>query len=175
MTMEMPNHLDLPIGFAVPNWTPPPRPSRTPMLGTFCRIEPLAVDRHASDLYRANAADTEGRLWIYLPYGPFDSLESYANWMRDVCDRDDPLFYAIVDRATDTAVGVASYLRIAPESGTIEVGHINYSPALQRTPAATEAMYLMMKQAFELGYRRYEWKFDILRALKCADSPSVTA
>ncbi|MBW4623771.1 MAG: GNAT family N-acetyltransferase [Cyanosarcina radialis HA8281-LM2] len=158
------NNLDLPIGFAVPNWTPPPRPARTPMFGTFCRVEPLAVDLHASDLYRANAADTEGRLWTYLPYGPFDRLDSYANWMRGVCDRDDPLFYAIVDSATDTAVGVASYLRIAPEYGTIEVGHINYSPALQRTPAATEAMYLMMKQAFELGYRRYEWKCNALNA-----------
>ena len=67
-----------------------------------------------------------------------------------------------LDRATDRAIGVAAYLRIAPEAGSIEVGHINFSPLLQRTPAATDAMYLMMRQAFELGYRRYEWKCDAL-------------
>ena len=76
----------------------------------------------------------------------------------------DPLFYAIVDLAKGEAVGVASYLRISPSSGSIEVGHINYSPLLQRTPAATEAMYLMMAQAFDLGYRRYEWKCHALNA-----------
>ncbi len=84
--------------------------------------------------------------------------------MSDYCRGSDPLFHAIVDTNTGKAVGVASYLRITPASGSIEVGHINYSPLLQRTPAATEAMYLMMKRAFELGYRRYEWKCDALNA-----------
>ena len=74
----------------------------------------------------------------------------------------DPLFYAILDQATNRAVGVAGYLRIDPRNGSIEVGHLGYSPLLQRTPAATEAMYLMMARAFELGYRRYEWKCDSL-------------
>jgi RimJ/RimL family protein N-acetyltransferase len=76
----------------------------------------------------------------------------------------DPQFFAIVDPASARAVGVASYLRITPASGSIEVGHINYSPLLQRKPAATEAMYLMMANAFDLGYRRYEWKCDALNA-----------
>jgi RimJ/RimL family protein N-acetyltransferase len=77
----------------------------------------------------------------------------------------DPTFYAIVDTASGSPVGVASYLRIAPDMGSIEVGHLSYSPALQRTAAATEAMYLMMRRAFdELGYRRYEWKCDSLNA-----------
>ena len=78
------------------------------------------------------------------PYGPFDTLASYEAWTEDMSCRSDPLFYAIIDRATDRAAGVASYLRIDPRSGSIEVGHITYSPLLQRTPAATETVSLMM-------------------------------
>jgi len=101
-------------------------------------------------------------MWTYLPYGPFDTLESYRAWMEGMCRRSDPLFYAIVDRETGRAVGLAAYLRIDPASGSIEVGHLNFSPLLQRTPASTESMYLMMERAFNLGYRRYEWKCDAL-------------
>ncbi len=133
------------------------------MVGRFCRVEPLDPARHAADLFAANRADAEGRIWTYLPYGPFASLEDYTAWMEQTCRGDDPLFHAIVDKASGKASGVASYLRITPAQGVIEVGHINYSPALQRTPAATEAMYLMMARVFdELGYRRYEWKCNAL-------------
>lgn len=158
------NSFGQPIGFAVPEWTPPNRPLREPMVGRFCRVEPLDIDRYADELYRANCLDTDNRIWTYLPYGPFESLESYLAWMNRACRGDDPLFHAVVDGTTGKAVGVASYLRIDPDNGSIEVGHINYSPSLQRTPAATEAMYLMMKRAFELGYRRYEWKCNALNA-----------
>lgn len=158
------NHLGQPIGPSVGDWQPPPVPPRAPMAGRFCRVEPLDPDRHADDLYAANALDVEGRNWTYLSYGPFETLESYREWVRAAAASDDPQFYAIVDGATDGAVGVASYLRIAPASGSIEVGGLNFSPLLQRKPAATEAMYLMMKRAFELGYRRYEWKCDALNA-----------
>jgi RimJ/RimL family protein N-acetyltransferase len=158
------NHLGQPIGLPVPGWTPPNLPPRAPMTGRYCRVEPLDIARHAADLYQANAADTEQRMWTYLPYGPFNSQDSYVNWMRQVCSGDDPLFHAVIDSATQKAVGVASYLRIDPASGSIEVGHIAYAPGLQRTPAATEAMVLMMQRAFELGYRRYEWKCDALNA-----------
>ena len=127
-------------------------------------MEPLDPDRHAAHLYDANALDTGGGIWTYLPYGPFETLEDYLGWMNDHCRGGDALFHAIVDNTTSKAVGVASFLRITPASGSIEVGHINYSPLLQRTPAATEAMYLMMKRAFELGYRRYEWQCDALNA-----------
>jgi RimJ/RimL family protein N-acetyltransferase len=156
------NQLGQPIGFALPGWTPPPRPPREPMLGRYCRVEPLEIERHAAQLHAANCTDAEQRIWTYLGYGPFDSLDSYVDWMRRACGGDDPLFHAIVDGATGQAVGLASYLRIEPANGSIEVGHINYSPLLQRRPAGTEAMYLMMRRAFELGYRRYEWKCDAL-------------
>jgi RimJ/RimL family protein N-acetyltransferase len=158
------NKLGQPVGFDIPRWTPPNHPPRESMVGRFCRVELLDIGRHAADLYRANRLDSENRIWTYLAYGPFDNLESYLAWMDRLCCGNDPLFHAVVDGKTGKAVGLASYLRIDPASGSIEVGHINYSPSLQRTAAATEAMYLMMKRAFDLGYRRYEWKCDALNA-----------
>jgi RimJ/RimL family protein N-acetyltransferase len=134
------------------------------MHGRYCRIEPLNADRHGTDLHRANASDAAGAMWTYLPYGPFHSLDEYATWLSGAAASDDPLFHAIVDAESQRAIGVASFLRIDPAAGSIEVGHIAYSPLLQRTRAATEAMYLMMRRAFELGYRRYEWKCDALNA-----------
>jgi RimJ/RimL family protein N-acetyltransferase len=156
------NALGQPIGFPVPDWKPPSLPSRESMQGRYCRLEPLNPDRHAKDLFEANAHDKEGRNFTYLLHGPFETLEAYQAWMDDFCLKDDPLFFAVTDRQTSRAVGIASYLRITPSAGSVEVGNINFSPLLQRTPAATEAMYLMMKRAFELGYRRYEWKCDAL-------------
>ncbi len=158
------NDLGQPIGFPLPGWVPRLVPPREPMEGRFCRLEPLDADRHAAALFTANAADKLGQSWTYLAYGPFPTLTSYADWMKSYCRGDDPLFFAIVEGASGEPRGVASYLRIAPASGSIEVGHIHLSPHLQRTPAATEAMYLLMKRAFELGYRRYEWKCDALNA-----------
>lgn len=156
--------MNLPVGFPVPDWTPPPRPSAEPMVGRTCRVEPLDYDQHADDLFAVDSLDRDGASWTYLPYGPFRTFDAYAQWVKAVAGKDDPFFHAIVDSATRTAVGVASFLRIDPAAGSIEVGHIHYSPRLQRTVAATEAMYLMMQRAFTLGYRRYEWKCDSLNA-----------
>lgn len=158
---EYKNNLGQPIGFPLPDWKPCAPPPTSPMVGRYCRLERLSVDAHAQDLFDANITDTEGRIWTYMGYGPFDDLESYIEWIRSQALGDDPLFHAIIDLKTGKAVGVASYLRIEPPIGSIEVGHINYSPLLQRSAAATEAMYLMMARVFdELGYRRYEWKCD---------------
>lgn len=156
------NSLGQVIGFAVPDWKPLARPLRKAMSGRFCRLEPLDAAQHAADLYAANALDTEGRNWTYLPYGPFDSPESYRGWVDRFNATADSLFFAIVSNATGKAVGVASFMRIDPASGSIEVGHLNFSPLMQRTPIATESMYLMMREAFALGYRRYEWKCNAL-------------
>jgi RimJ/RimL family protein N-acetyltransferase len=135
------------------------------MTGRLVRLEPIDLARHAADLHAANAADRDGRMWTYMAYGPFATLEDYEAWMKRTCLGEDPLFHAIVDRAGGKALGVASYLRIDPGNGVIETGHIAYAPALQRAPAASEAMYLMMARVFdELGYRRYEWKCDALNA-----------
>ena len=156
------NHLHQPIDALVPDWRAPLHPQRKNLEGRFCRLEPLDPIRHAASLFEANSLDASGRNWTYLAYGPFDTLACYRSWMEQECCGADPQFYAIVDRAKGEAQGVASYMRITPGSGSIEVGHINYSPLLQRTPAATEAMYLMMEYAFDLGYRRYEWKCNAL-------------
>ncbi|PYR53736.1 MAG: GNAT family N-acetyltransferase [Acidobacteria bacterium] len=136
------NALGQTIGFRVDGWTPPAPPPREAMDGRTCRLEPLDAARHCSGLHSANLLDTDHRNWTYLPYGPFARLDDYVDWVRNVAGKDDPQFHAIVDRA----------------------GHINYSPRLQRTVAATEAMYLMMRRAFGLGYRRYEWKCNALNA-----------
>lgn len=156
------NRFGQPVGLPVEGWKPPGLPPREPMDGRFCRLEPLLPEKHAASLHAANALDADGRMWTYLQYGPFESQEAYRAWLEKMSRESDPLFFAIIDRGTDRPVGVASYLRIAPQAGSIEVGHLGYSPLLQRTPAATEAMFLMMANAFKLGYRRYEWKCDAL-------------
>ena len=157
------NHLGQPVGFAVPDWVPARLPPRTPMAGRWCRVEPLDPARHGAELFAAYAEDREGRIWTYMGYGPFETRAEFEAWMAATCLGEDPLFHAIVEAASGRALGLASYLRVEPETGTIEVGHINYAPPLQRTAAATEAMVLMMARVFEeLGYRRYEWKCDAL-------------
>jgi RimJ/RimL family protein N-acetyltransferase len=158
------NHLDQPVGFPLPDWRPPPVPPRQEMLGRYCRLEPLDPNTHAAALFEAYAADLDGRNWTYLAYGPFSDLASYRAWLVANCLGDDPLFFALIDLADGLPAGVVSYLRITPTAGSIEVGGIHYSPRLQRRPAATEAMYLMMKWAFEAGYRRYEWKCNALNS-----------
>ncbi len=159
------NELNQPIGFAIPDWQPCQRPSREPMQGGYCRLEAVDVETHAQGLFEAFASDTDHRNWTYLPYGPFDTQASFAEWLGKSCLGDDPLFHTIVDLNTSMPVGIASYLRIEPAVGVIETGHIHYSPLMQRSPVATETMYLMMRRVFdELGYRRYEWKCDSLNA-----------
>ena len=155
------NHLGQPIGAPVPDWTPPPRPARAAMTGRYCRLEPLSRD-HVPALHAAHSRDSEGRNWTYMPVGPFATEADYAGWAESAIASEDPLHFTIV--TADGPVGTASYLRIAPEAGSIEVGYIAFSPLLQRTRAATEAMFLMMQWAFEAGYRRYEWKCNALNA-----------
>lgn len=163
------NEYGQPIGLALPDWVPPPKPPREPMQGRYCRLEPLDPDRHAVVLHVIDVEDNDPRTWTYMPYGPFEDLLSFLAWINFKCLGEDPLFFAIIDLKSSQPVGVASYLRITPASGSIEVGHLHFSSRLRRTPMATEAMFLMMQRAFELGYRRYEWKCDSL------NQPSRTA
>jgi RimJ/RimL family protein N-acetyltransferase len=157
------NSLGQRIGRPVPGWTPRPRPPRRAIEGRWCTLEPLDAARHAERLHAANALDQDGRMWTYLPYGPFPDLGSYRAWAEDVASRDDPLFFAIVDRQHGRPTGVASLMRIDCANGSIEIGHIALSPELQRTRAATEGLVLLASLALgELGYRRLEWKCDAL-------------
>src|SRR3982751_545220 len=95
------NSLGQPIGFPVSNWKTPAPPSRRPMQGRFCRVEPLEPELHAAALFAAYSLDAEGRMWTYLPYGPFDSLESFRTYLNEICRGNDPLLFAIVDNATN--------------------------------------------------------------------------
>ena len=100
-----------------------------------------------------------------MPYGPFDHFDDYIRWLSGICNGDDPIFHTIIEAENNTAVGMTSFLRIQPRIGVIEVGHIHFSPFIQKTAVATEAMFLMMRRVFdELGYRRYEWKCDSMNA-----------
>ena len=154
------------LGVPVPNWVAPKSPHqmlwKDEMQGRYVRLEQLKVARHCDDLFKAFMADTKNQIWDYLPYGPFASAADLASWMNTTCARSDPYFFAIIDQTSNRAGGVASYLRINPDGGSIEVGHINFAPMLQSTIGATEAMYLMMRWAFMAGYRRYEWKCNAL-------------
>ena len=148
-----------PIGAPVDDWTPPMRPERFVLEGRTCRLEPLTID-HAPALHAAHRTDGTGRNWTYLPDGPFETEPAYAAWVAQAAASEDPLHYTVVTEAGP--VGTTSYLRINPAAGSIEVGYITFSPLLQRTIAATEAMFLMMRWAYEAGYRRYEWKCNAL-------------
>ncbi len=151
---------DRPVGPVVEGWKVPPLPTPMVLEGRYARLEPLEAEAHAALLFR----EFEGHDWVwdYMPAGPFGSAAQFHRWMREATAADDILFFAILDKDTGRFGGFASFLRMKPASGSIEVGYIAMAPSLQRTRAATEAMYLMMKWAFEAGYRRYEWKCDAL-------------
>lgn len=156
------NELGQPIGRPLSDWSPRPMPTASELVGRYCRLERLDPDRHAEGLFCADRLDARGESWTYLPYGPFPDLDDYRKWLVEAAQQADPRFYAIVDAAR-RPVGVLSLMRMQPEIGVIEVGHVHYSPALQRTREATEAQYLAGRYVFdELGYRRWEWKCDAL-------------
>ena len=139
-------------------YVPPARPEFQQRQGRYARLERLRAHLHADELFRAY--DGAQELWQFLPYGPFISAAAYHRFLRGFEAGEDPVFYAIRDMARGQVMGVVSYLRIAPEKGSIELGHICLGPALQKSPAAAEAFFMMMSWAFEAGYRRFEWKCD---------------
>jgi RimJ/RimL family protein N-acetyltransferase len=143
------------------NWKPARRPERAPLEGETVRLEPVDPGRHAGDLFAAS--EGAPALWDYLAYGPFENQHVFTEWLKERASSRDPLFYAVVDRDSGTARGMASLMRIKPEHGVIEIGHIWFAPVLQRTREATEAIYLLARHSFDdLGYRRFEWKCDSL-------------
>ncbi|HEX9412973.1 MAG TPA: GNAT family protein [Ktedonobacterales bacterium] len=154
----------LPIGTQV-DPSPARRPQRTILAGHRVTVAPLDPATHADSLYEGTHGPTNDRLWLYLPWGPFPDRAAFDAYLTRLASAEDPLFFVILDEASRQAVGYAAYLRIEPEHRCIEVGGILYTPSLQRSPGATEAMYLMAKHIFEdLGYRRYEWKCNALNA-----------
>jgi RimJ/RimL family protein N-acetyltransferase len=151
----------LPSGTAL-DWHPVPPPQKRVLDGSYVRLEPVDVERHAGDLFALSQG--HDAIWTYLGYGPFADLASFRSWLAGCARQSDPHFVAIVDKASGRASGMASFLRIAPADGVIEIGHIWIAPAIQRTRQATEAIFLLMRKAFDLGYRRLEWKCNALNA-----------
>ncbi|MDU8926896.1 GNAT family protein [Alisedimentitalea sp. MJ-SS2] len=161
--MARQNEYGQPIGDPLTRALPRPAPPRTAMHGRYCSLVP-ANPTHAQALFAAFAQAEDGHNWTYLPIEPFQNVNDCRTWLTMAAQSDDPLYFTVLD-GNGVAIGWASYLRINPDDGVIEVGWINFSPAMQRSALSTEAMYLMMARMFdELGYRRYEWKCDALNA-----------
>ncbi|BEV73080.1 MULTISPECIES: GNAT family N-acetyltransferase [unclassified Paludibacterium] len=153
--------LGRPLGEEVPGWQGAQSPERLTLSGRLCRLEPFRVAQHGAGLRAALAPDLAG--WAYLTPPPQSDAE-WDQWLQGCEQSQDPLRFAIIEQASNQVVGTASYLRINPPDGSIEVGWLHFSPQMKRQPIATEAMYLMMRQAFAWGYRRYEWKCNQLNA-----------
>jgi RimJ/RimL family protein N-acetyltransferase len=162
---ERSNQYGQPIGFPVPGRCARRRPVREPIAGRYCRLEPVDVERHASQLYTHYMHAPDGRDWTYLFHDRPESAEQFREYLSGLARTDDPQHYTVVESSANQAVGTAALMRIDPANGVIEVGSIAFSPRLKRTCAGTEAIYLFMCRAFdELGYRRFEWKCDSLNA-----------
>jgi RimJ/RimL family protein N-acetyltransferase len=145
------------------NWSPAGAPARTAMNGDVVRLEVLDPKRHEESLFTSSHSAAAEGLWQHLPYGPFANQEEFTAWLEQRAAETDPLFYAVVDWKSMRALGMASFLRINPHHGVIEIGHIWFAPELQRTRQATEAIFLLARHAFDdLRYRRLEWKCDSL-------------
>jgi RimJ/RimL family protein N-acetyltransferase len=147
-------------GTLVENWSPPILPFHQKIAGRYVHLELLSAEKHAADLYQAYR--DHDSVWDYMSTGPYSSSSQFYRWVNEVTAQPDVIYYAIKPLESGKSEGVASYLQIQPSAGSIEVGNIAYAPSLQKTKAATEAMFLMMHWAFEAGYRRYEWKCNAL-------------
>ncbi|QOL13403.1 GNAT family N-acetyltransferase [Dickeya dianthicola] len=159
------NEYQQPIGKALPDWQGATLPGGQPLVGRYCRLERVDVERHAADLYDAYQDAHDLRDWTYLPVGPFDTFEAYRIYLTATTTLTDPMHYAVVDLVSGKAVGTLALMRIDALNGVIEVGYVTYSPRMKRTRLSTEAMSLLLKYVFEdLGYRRFEWKCDSLNA-----------
>lgn len=157
------NEYGQPVGETLSGWERRDRPGLTALSGPRTRLEPLRLAIHGDALYEHLGAPEADASWTYLSSGPFESHEAFLEDLHRAIDSEDRETLAILDANTGAALGMAAYMRIDQDAGSVEVGHIHYGPQLKRSPLATEAMYLMMAHVFDdLGYRRYEWKCNAL-------------
>ncbi len=149
------------LGPAMPEFAPRPAPARQIIEGRYCRLEPVSLSKHGQDLYQAHFSIDDDRFWTYLlSEKPKDRDECMA-YVESLTNTTDPTHYAVVDQKTGKALGSLSLMRIDQHNGVVEIGHVNFSPLLQKTTQATEALYLLLNYVFkDLGYRRCEWKCD---------------
>jgi RimJ/RimL family protein N-acetyltransferase len=157
----MSNGLEKAVSEDLKNWQPRPQPERKPMEGRFVRLEPFSAARHGDGLYEASSVADADERFRWLPDYPPQSRAAFQPWLDKAEASPDPLFFAVIDKATGKVVGRQTLMSIEPNHGVIEIGNIYWGPGLSRRPGATEAQFLFMKYVFdELGYRRYEWKCD---------------
>jgi len=155
---------DMPIGPVV-DPAPARLPKRTTLRGRLVDLVPLDTKSHGDSLFELTGGHGNKSLWLYLRSGPFPGRKSFDVYLKQLAASDDPLCFAIIDKPSGRALGWATFMRIEPTDRVVEVGNVVFTRALQRTTGATEAIYLMAKQAFEeLGYRRFEWKCNALNA-----------
>lgn len=154
------------LGNFIEDWSTCQKPERISIHGRYCTLEPIILDKHAAKLFDALSIDNQGESWTYLPYGPFDTLGDFKDWLTSTMSDTNTILYAILDVKTQEPLGICGYLHITAEHGVIEIGHLHFSMLLKRTALATEAIYLMLRDAFdEHGYRRCEWKCNALNEL----------
>jgi RimJ/RimL family protein N-acetyltransferase len=155
---------ELPLGEEI-YWAPVKAPVRAPLRGSHVTLRPL-VAADAQSLYAvSHRPDGDLRIWTYLPDGPYESEDHMRETLAWAESAQDAVYFAIVPTAEERSLGMASYMRITPEFGVLEIGHIWFGAGLRRTTAASEAIYLLLEHAFDdLGYRRVEWKCNALNA-----------
>jgi RimJ/RimL family protein N-acetyltransferase len=141
------------------DWKGAPAPTATLLEGRFIRLERLDPARHGDELFAAlEGPGADPKLWDYLPYGPFPERSTFDAWLNNHAAASDPYFFSVVDRASGQVQGILSLMSIVPAQGRIEIGHVTFGAPMQRSPRSTEAVYLLAKHSFDLGYRRLEWK-----------------
>ena len=161
--MQKKNKFGQLLGYPVENWIPCQKPANSPIQGRYCVLDPIEINKHAIQLFEVLAIDNQGESWTYLPYGPFNTMEEFKDWLSKTSSDNETLLYAILDIKTNQPLGISGYLRMNPEHGVIEIGHLHFSTLLKQTALATEAIYLMLRLAFDdYGYRRCEWKCNDL-------------
>jgi RimJ/RimL family protein N-acetyltransferase len=156
----------LPLGEQIVDWTAATMPERAPARGAHVLLRPLDAARDAEPLFAlSHPPDGDPSLWTYLPDGPYENVEQLRQTLRWAQTTSDAVYFTIAPADDTPALGMAAYLRIDPHMGSIEIGHVLFGASLQRTTAATEAIFLLLRRAFEeLGYRRVEWKCNALNA-----------
>ena len=155
------NEFGQPVGFPVPDWCPAAWPIHQRIMGRYCELHPISIE-HTAELWDTLTEEKLGKNWTYLPDEPFRDKTAFETWVEGLAKSEDPQFYTILPRLHQRPAGIFSLMRIQPQAGSIEIGHIHFSESLKKTREATEALFLLMETSFELGYRRLEWKCDAL-------------
>lgn len=159
------NQFHQPVGMTLSDWKGAPFPQAQQITGRYCKLERINAERHAKELYEAYSEASDCRDWTYLAVGPFETFDTFLDYVKKMEEQTDPMHFAVIDLTSMKPVGTFALMRIDTSNGVIEVGHVSYSVRMKRSRISTEVISLLLKYVFEdLGYRRFEWKCDALNA-----------